>query len=227
MEMKDFNYKVYNNVIEITLKEPVEPNTTYEFIFEDIMSLDKKHTLKKETVKMTTLMSPMYTTIDSVKSLLNDRMVDSTTILLSIRDASRYVDYITGQTFAPNLPESYRIKKMEASGIPFAAGQYVKYRAAYESILKKYSETAELAGNKGQIGKVSFETTMPDLRPLLDELKGQMVKWEMELMGGNKAYFSSAIKGVGAKQQLGGMPNSFARGAMDYGMARPRYTKYH
>ena len=214
MEISQFDYKVYDNVIEITLREPTEENTVYEFTFEEIVSATRKHKAKGETIAVTTAMTPMYTTISSVKGLLHERMIDNSTILISIRDASRFVEYITGEFYL-------------SGKVPYAAAQYVKYRAAYESILKKYSETAELAGHKGQIGKVSFESKMPDLKPLLDELKDQMLKWELELKGGNRARFSTAIKGIGTKQQLGGMPNSFSRGAMDYGMARPRYTKYY
>lgn len=213
MEIKDFDYKVYENVIEITLREPIEENAVFEFTFGEVLSNTRDRKFTNEPVTVTTTLTPMYADISAVKSLLHAQLIDNTTILYNIRDASRFVEYITSQSYS--LDE-----------IPFAAVQYVKYRSGYESLLKKYSEIAELAGKKGQIGKVSFEAKMPDLKPLLDELKLQMLKWEKELAGGGKAVFGSAVKGIGSRMPLSGMPNNYTRGAVN-GMARPRYPRHY
>lgn len=209
-----FTYKVFDNNIEITLKsEKPQDNSYYEISLKNIYAMTRDRKLEELTVSFMTAFSPMYCIVDDVKSVLHTRIIDERTILFNIRDASRYVDYILETSFV----------KTE---IPYAATQYVKYRAGYESLIKKYSEISELAGKKGSIGKVSFESAMPDLKPLLDELKEQMGKWEIKLLGGNRALFGSAIKAIGARHQVGGIPSNYQRGAMN-GMARPRYPRYH
>ena len=92
-------------------------------------------------------------------------------ILYYIREASRYVDFIS---------------VIDPVGEPsFEVVQYVKYKTALDVILKAYIEKAAEAGTKGTLGNISFENSdsLPGIKSLLEMLRQEVKKWEDAVLG--------------------------------------------
>lgn len=199
MEKVEYDIKVYDNFIEIIPKNPIADNSVYDIRLKDIKTLDGKKVLDNETVSICTAVTPAYTTLDSVKSLVEACGISDREILLKIREASRTADFIIQGINGPTLVNNTdimipRIKEQASVGtqttvnelaIPFEVSEYVKYKAAKESILKFYINKAAVAGEKGALGDISFEhqPKMPDIKALLDELTAQIKFWQDAIRG--------------------------------------------
>lgn len=192
-------YVIDGNRLAIIPEEPIEDNCEYIITVKNIKSLNGETDVDIEE-RVTTSLSPLYATIGSVQSLVGELDLDENLIIFNIREASRHVEFLTKQKYqvdgAIKTFEEHRYtrKEIRSMTIPYPASQYVKYKAAYDCLLKVYMSNAGISGASGAIGKVSFEQKLINLKPLLDELKELMLYWEMKLLNGDGARPRSAVK---------------------------------
>ena len=172
IERIDFDIKVYDNFIEIIPKDGMKDNSVYEIKLKELSDIYGSKNLSTN-VKFCTALTPAYATIQAVESLIESCNIPEETILYHIRDASRFVDYIQ------------ELGKFDETNIPYEVEQYVKYKAAYECMIRFYVEEASSGGKKGQLGEVIFETQTrrPDISELLKTLKAEYMMWQDALRG--------------------------------------------
>lgn len=171
MKEIEFTYKIYDNIIEITPVEPIKDNYVYTVEIEDVQSSVKKiKTSIKEQVY--TGMSPSYCSMEGVLSLVESIDLPEDKTLYYIREASRKAEYLSGQSYDEN-------------NTPFQVNQFVRYRAAYDTLLRFSIDRASRAGLKGVMGEIQFETSdsKDPLADLLKSLKGEADEWEKQLLG--------------------------------------------
>jgi hypothetical protein len=185
VEKVQFEIKVFDNYIEITPIGGVKDNSIYEIKLKNLKEANGKKTLESATVKLCTAITPAYASIQSVNSLIESCNVPDDIILYHIREASRFVEYITGQSY---------------TSVPFEVEQYVKYKAAYECVLRFHIDRASEGGQKGQLGDVVFDKSnqLPDITALLKTLKAETTSWMDSVRGykiEGRAKPLSAVKG--------------------------------
>ena len=157
--------------IIITLDEGVRDNSIYEIRIKKIESAHWKRELNDFSLKFCTKITPSYASLESVRALIDDEVADER-ILYNIREASRYAEYIKKESYKDDLD------------IPFEVTQYVRYKAAYDSLLYFYIQRSASMGEKGTLGEISFEhSTSSSHKNLLDQLKDEVDYWELHLRG--------------------------------------------
>lgn len=167
-----FTIKIYDNVLEIIPDESLQDNSVYEIAFDLIQSLQGGRKLENGEFKVYTSMTPSYCSLEGVKSLVDAIELPEDKTLYYIRESSKKADYLAGTTFDENNP-------------PFQVNQFVKYRAAHDTLLKYSIDRAARSGLKGVMGEIQFETSDSDdsLSALLKYLSAEAKRWEDELMG--------------------------------------------
>jgi hypothetical protein len=175
MEKVEVEIKVYDNYIEITPVSGVLDNSTYEVKLKGLKELNGRRELDSQVIKLTTALTPAYTTIQAVQSLVENANIPEDIVLYHIREASKFVDYIASAS-ATNV---------NATNPAFEVTQLVKYKAAYECLLRFYVEKAAGGGVKGQLGDVLFQedAKMPDISMLLKSFKVQIQEWQDAIKG--------------------------------------------
>lgn len=169
MKILDYEVKILDNYLIITPNEEIKDNKIYELKLKNISSINGE--ILNEEYKVCTKLSPMYASILSVKSLISNVDIEEYMIAFNIREASRYADYL-----------KYRI---DEENIPFEVFQFVRYKAAYDTLLNYSVHQASTTGYSGQVGEVTFseKETSVDFSKILKALKAELDKWQDELRG--------------------------------------------
>ena len=172
MPLLEVNYKIYDDIIEIEPKEGMLDNSIYEIRIKNVRDqLEQKIPLDQIETKITTELKPSYSTIEAVRTIIERDEISDHDILYYIRDASQFVEYASGEEYTDE--------------VPFHVRQYVKYRAAYDSLLKLYMSKAADAGRSGTISEISFDHSgrFPDIKDLLESLQQEIERWEVHVRG--------------------------------------------
>ena len=172
LEKVDFTAKTYDNYIEITPADGIYDNCVYEIRLHGIKGSDGKSELSNQKILVYTRISPAYSTVEAVKSLLYNCGIPDSTILYHIREASKFVEYVTD-------------KKYNDNAVPFNIFEYVKYKSAYDSLISFTVNGVSTGITKGTMGDVSYEkeVNIGDLTNLLKLLKSEVDKWYDALFG--------------------------------------------
>lgn len=171
--IKPINYdiRVIDNKIEITLKEGFEDNSKYKLTINNLMSLDGIATYNS-THEFCTEFSPFFCSIESVNALVVDCEIPEEIICFHIREASKQAifKYI------------YPLKEDEIP--PYIVEQFTRYRAAIDCLINYYIKKTQDAEESGKLGDVEYKNgKAPDISKLVDLLKDELKKWEDEVEG--------------------------------------------
>lgn len=196
MERVKFEIKVFDNYLEIIPIGGMKDNSIYEVKLKGLKQ-DRGHKeLDQYSFKFCTQLTPAYTTIQAVNSLLENCSISEETILYHIREASKYADYIK-MCKNPKFRNPRLDKDVQ---VDFETEQFVKYKAAYDCLLRFYVDQAAEAGLKGTLGDVSFENKpmLTSITPLLNTLKREYDKWNLALQGHTeiRAGIKTGVKAV-------------------------------
>jgi hypothetical protein len=188
MERVEYTLKVFDNFIEITPKDGVKDNSVYEIRIKKVKALNQNKQIEDLRIKTTTRLTPSYCSLEAVHSLVDSYDIPDEKTLYYIREASLFAEYVT--------KESYK-----DDNVPFEVFQYVKHKAAYDSLMKFYIERAAEGGTKGTLGEISFEnnSSFPAIKDLLDVLKAEVDKWTEHMRGNGfegRVAPSSAVRGA-------------------------------
>lgn len=188
MERVEHTVKVFDNFIEITPNDGIKDNSVYEIRIKYVKALNKNKDMENLRIKTTTRLTPSYCSLESVHSLTDSFNIPDEKVLYFIREASLFAEYVKKESYTDD-------------NVPFDVFQYVKHKAAYDSLMKYYLERAGEAGTKGQLGEVSFENSnsFPAIKDMLKILKEEVDKW-VEHMRGNgfegRVAPASAVRGA-------------------------------
>lgn len=203
MERVEFDLKVYDNFIEIIPNGEIKDNSIYEIRIGSIKALDKNKSAENLKLEFATQLTPSYCSLEAVNSLVESYQIPEDKILYYIREASLFAEYVKGTSY-------------EKDNVPFEVVQYVKYKAAYDSLMRFLIEKSSHIGVRGQIGEISFEnpSDFPIAKDLLKELKDEIAKWEEHLKGygfAGRAKPLSAIRGINANSPYATSFSNYSR----------------
>lgn len=173
METVDFNYRIYDNCIEITPKDGIKDNSLYKIRLRSLFSENHKKELKNLKLDITTAMTPAYCTLEDVKAMVDVLDIDDNTILRLIRQASKEADFINQ-------------KPIDVShGIPFEAEQFVITKATLQALTRAFIVGANDAGLEGTLGNITFKngTKLTNISKVITRLKSDESTWREAIRG--------------------------------------------
>jgi hypothetical protein len=185
MEKVNSKISCFENYLEIEPENGWKDNSIYEILINNIKDVNGNFYSKKITLY--TKLSPIFSDVNAVKSLLLDIDIPESTIIYNIREASKYANYVNGDDIDEN-------------NIPFAVSQFVKYRAAHECLLGFSVKESSQLGISGKVGDVQFneKETNRDISKLLKEFAQEVQKWMDAIKGYDnegRAKMQTTIKG--------------------------------
>ena len=185
MKIIKCNINSLDNILEIIPNEPFKDNCIYEIRIKNLKSKNGK--VFNDVLKIYTKLSPLYSDIESVRSLIGDLDISDHVLLYQVREASKYADYLS--------PEP-----INEENIPFGVSQFVRYRAAFEAVLKNSVSQSTSNGISGTVGNVSFSerATNNQIKTLLKTLQDEITKWKDAVKGfgdEGRAEMQTAVKG--------------------------------
>ena len=197
MEIVKFRVQVYDNIVQLIPEDGVKDNSIYEIRLKNVKStqgavLDKK-------IKLYTKMSPLFIDLESVKTLIYDIDIPDDVIIYNIREASKFAEYIKEEPIDDN-------------NVPFEVTQFVRYKAAYECLLRHGVSSTVSTGLSGTVGNVTFseKETNRDISKLLNLLADETKKWLDEVKGyklEGRAKIKSAVRASNSYGNITGLKN--------------------
>lgn len=201
MSMIDITYRIEGNKLIITPDEGIRDSAKYIIKVNNILSVTGQSCNIDETI--ITAMSPLYADIIAVKSLIDSVGVPDHVILYHIKEASQFVEYIKNASY-------------DDGEIPFEVRQYVKYKAAIESLLTYLASRSTYTSTKGVLNDIQFERSAEDskdLKDLIDLLRDELKRWEDELNDFKRRGPASPASSVkSSTPKYGTMENAYERG---------------
>ena len=188
MERVSADIKVYDSFIEITPDKGVDDNFVYEIKIKHAKALNKSKVIENKVVSVVTRLTPSYCSLEAVRSIVDSYDVSDERTLYFIREASLFAEYVTKQPY-------------DEYDVPFAVFQYVKHKAAYDSLLKFYVDLTSSSGMEGTLADITFKnpSSFPAMKDLLKELKQEVEKWTEHLRGNGfegRVAPASAVRGA-------------------------------
>lgn len=185
MELVKCKINVLDTLLEIIPNNGFKDNSVYEITLKNVKDVNGNIFNKKFILY--TKLSPVFSDINAVKSLISNIDIPESTILYHIREASKFAEYVKGE-------------KINEDDIPFEVTQFVKYRAAHECLLNFSIKQSSSVGLSGTVGNVTFseKETNRDITNLLKHFCEEIEKWTDAVKGyGNegRAKLQSAVKG--------------------------------
>lgn len=160
---------------QIITKEPIKDNSIYVITLSGIKSIDGKKELKPKTkIEVITAVTPMYCTLQSLSALVQNFNIPEKDLLIYIRDASKYADFISGnKTNTSN------------TSIDFAKEQFTKTKAVLDCLVRGVVQKSYSDGSKYTLDVATYEerSNLTELQKLIDALKKDLLKWQDTIRG--------------------------------------------
>lgn len=197
MEIVKCRVLCFDNIIQIIPEDGVKDNSLYEIRLKNVKSTSGVEI--NENFKVYTKLSPVFVDVESVKSIIYGLDIPDDVILYNIREASRFAEYI-------------KEEQIDENNVPFEVSQFVRYKAAYECLLRHGVSSTVSTGLSGTVGNVSFseKETNRDISKLLGTLRDEVAKWLDEVKGyklEGRARIKSAVRGSNSLGAIKGLSN--------------------
>ena len=175
-ERVESTVEAIDNVLEITPSVAIQDSSTYTIKISGIRSADGTKVYPEQTFRITTAVSPMYCSLNSLKSVTSNFGIDDQTMLIYIREASEFADFIATATTT------------NASGdtLMYAKGELTKVKATIDCLTNCFVGGSFMSGgNRYKLGEDEIEEgdKAASFKNLLDWLKWLLRYWEDAVRG--------------------------------------------
>lgn len=181
-----------SNTLSIIPSTEVKDNSVYKIKISGLKSSDGKKILPDTTIEVLTAVSPMYCTLNSLKALIDKFNISEKNLLMYIRDASNYADFIGSSTTSST----------NSSSIDFAKEQFTRTKATLDCLLRGIIDKSYEDGSKYTLDVATFEesSNLEILEKLIDDLKKDLVKWQDAVRGYyNEGRVAPVVTRIGIK----------------------------
>lgn len=168
-EQVTYTTSVNGNILEIIPTE-VKDSSTYTIRIQGLRSQDGTKIYPDTTFKVTTAVSPMYCTLDSLKSVTQSFNIDDQTMLIYIKEASEFADFIATATST----------KTSGNTLAYAKGELTKVKATIDCLTNGFVGGAFVSGgNRYKLGEDELEEgdRSAAFKNLLDWLRWLLRYW--------------------------------------------------
>ena len=173
MQTVSFTYRIFDNCLEIIPDELIKDNAIYTVRIRNLKSKDGTKELPDAKYEITTKMSPMYCSVDDIKTLVDVFDIPESTILMMIRRAGKEADFINGKPVDTT------------NGVPFEVEQFTAVKASLLALLRAYAVGGADSGLEGTLGKISFKNgdKLASIKALIDRLRREAKTWQEAIRG--------------------------------------------
>ena len=179
MERVNFSYRVFDNCLEIIPDGGIKNNSIYKLTLKNIRSAEGHKVLDKQSLEITTAMTPAYCSVDAIRTLVDVFDISESTILFQIRQASKEADFIWRSVYDKPITR-------DAEGnYPFPVEKFTEVRASQLALTRAYITGTSESGLEGTLGKITFKNgeELGNIRKLIDSLKAEADKWQDAIRG--------------------------------------------
>lgn len=135
------------SALSVTPEKAIATDSKYQITLSGIRSADGSKTFPETTFVIYTAVSPMYCTLSSLKAVTNGFGIPDEVMLSYIRDASKYADFVAGNTSST---------ASNSTTTTFAKEQFTRTKATYDCLLNAYMSKAQGSGNTYKLGDAEF-----------------------------------------------------------------------
>jgi hypothetical protein len=175
IEKIDFTQEIKDNtVIHIKPKDPIKENSVYTIRIKGVKSKDGKKELPPISVDIMTPLSPMYCTLSSVRALTDSFGIPKEDMLLYIRDASKFADYVASASSSTSSTNT------------FAREQFVRTKAVLDCLTRSCMErTSSGGGSTYTLDTATIEDSMNSgsYKNMIADLRKDLDKWQDAIRG--------------------------------------------
>lgn len=159
----------------IIQREEIKNDSIYTITLSGIKSLDGTKKLKKTKIEIITAVTPMYCTLQSLSALVQNFNIPEKDLLIYIRDASKYADFISGN----------KANTSNNASIDFAKEQFTKTKAVLDCLVRGVVQKSYSDGSKYTLDVATYEerSNLSELQKLIDALKKDLLKWQDAIRG--------------------------------------------
>lgn len=165
-----------DNVLVITPVTDIIDNSIYTIKITGLKSKDGSKKLPDTTYKVVTAVSPQYCTLASLKAVTQNFNISDETMMIYIREASAYADFIATATAT----------KASGSTLLYAKGELTKVKATIDCLTNSFvSGSFMVGGNRYKLGEDELEEgdRATAFKNFLDWLKWLLKYWEDAVRG--------------------------------------------
>lgn len=161
-----------SNILSIVPSE-IKDNSIYRIKISGIKTKDNKKIFPETTFNILTAVSPMYCTLKSLKALINKFNISDKDLLIYIKDASNYADFIGGSVVS------------SSDDVDFAKEQFTKTKVTLDCLLRGIVDKSYENGSKYTLDVATYEesSNLDALQKLIDDLKDELIKWQDAIRG--------------------------------------------
>ena len=162
------------NILEVTPADGIKDNSKYVIRIKGITSKDGTKKFPENVITVTTAITPMYCTLNSLKALVDSFGVPEANLLSYIRDASKEADFIAGGT---------AVKKGKTP--TFAVEQFVRTKATLDCLIRSCIDRTLSGGGKYVLGDAQIEDSInsTSYKNMIKMLQDDLNKWQDAIRG--------------------------------------------
>lgn len=171
----DSTFTVTDDILVIAPSEEIKDNEQYTIRISGLKNKDGTKILDTQIIVITTAMSPAYCTLDSLKSITENFGIEDSTMLLYIREASNFADFIASNS------------NISGEKLTYAKSELTKVKAALDCLMRGFVSGAFSQGvaKRYKLGEDEIEEADRTMafQKLLDWLRWLLQYWEDAVRG--------------------------------------------
>lgn len=170
MEKVKVSVTAEDNILEIEPEEGLKDNSTYIIKIKGLMSADGAVILPDKTFEITTKVTPMYCTLNSLQALVECFGIPDNRLLSYIQVASKTADFVSGG---------------EADPEDFAVEQFTRTKAVLDCLLHGCMEKTSSGGATFKLGDAELvdATNSTAFKNMIKMLQDDLQKWQDAIRG--------------------------------------------
>lgn len=175
VERIESNVTVDGNILEITPTIDIQDNSQYTIRISGLKSADGTKSLPTQFITITTAVTPAYCTLSDLKAVTEGFGIEDSTMLLYIREASNFVDFVASST------------NISGDTLTYAKGELTKVKATLDCLMRGFvtGTLSQGVGKRYKLGEDELEeldrTTA--FKNFLDWLRWLLQYWEDAVRG--------------------------------------------
>lgn len=170
MEKINVTVSAEDNILEIKPEDEMKDNSTYIIKIKGLKSADGSVCLPDKTFEITTKITPMYCTLDSLRALVDTFGISDHNLLSYIQIASKTADFVSGG---------------KADEESFAVEQFTRTKAVLDCLLHGCMEKTSSGGATFKLGDAEIidATNSNAFKHMIKLLQDDLQKWQDAIRG--------------------------------------------
>lgn len=174
MEKLTVESTAVGNILEVKPTDGILDNSKYVIRIKGITNLDGTKTFPEQVFTITTAISPMYCTLDSLKALVDSFGIPELNLMSYIRNASKEADFIAGGTAVKDgAAPSYEVE------------QFVRTKATLDCMIRACMDRTMDGGGTYKLGdaELTDSTNSTMFKNMIKLLQDDLKKWQDAIRG--------------------------------------------